>query len=209
MNENQIRQIVQEELRRNESGSRFGVKSIPYHTHNGKDSVQIIENSIIPSGSITGMVTFAQETTYRLRLNSTFTPQSIQVNGIITGTYSSRQTRVLVVGSAQLTPTFYFQDPNTAATPDTYVVTGGMQFPANGKPAQSGSYISVTRGGTADFFAGATEDHLVSVAFPTLAEDNIKARVTVIGFSKDEILIDVPYLDTDNDWEVTLNFVIT
>jgi hypothetical protein len=200
MDENKIRRIVQQEIARSNSGSRFKINSIPNHSHNGVDSLQIKEENVIPSTSITGFVSFAQATTYTINLNASFTPKQLQVNGIATGEYSGGQTRVMLVGSAQFTPTFYLQ-----ADTDTVVNTGTLQFPFNGKPAQSGSFLSVTRGGTSNFYAGVTEDHIVSVNFPTT--NTIQARATVTNFSKTSITIDVPVLTSG--WEITLNFVIT
>ena len=48
LDENRIRQIVQDEMRRGDSGGRFGLKNIPNHTHNGVDSLPIKASSIIP-----------------------------------------------------------------------------------------------------------------------------------------------------------------
>lgn len=196
MDDKRIRQIVQEELQRSNNAKRFSVNNIPFHTHDGINSPQIKEESVIPSTSVTGSITFAQATTYRIGLNASFTPRTIQTYGIVTGT-DGGAVRVITVGSAQLTPTFYLQ-PNDS----TSVVTGNLQFPFNGKPAQSSCYLSVERGGTSDFYAQVSEDHIVSVAY-----SGIKARATVMGYSRNEVFIDVPFLETG--WEIILNFVIT
>lgn len=45
--EQKIRQIVRDEIRRSDSSSRFALKSIPNHTHNGTDSLAISEDNII------------------------------------------------------------------------------------------------------------------------------------------------------------------
>lgn len=213
MDEQRIRRIVQDEIRKNSGKSRFGLQTIPYHVHDGVDSQQIQQNNILPSSSITGSITFARETTYTIRLNASFTPRNILAYGVVTGTYDpgtgALQTRILSVGSAQLTPTFYLIDPTPDGTADNYVVTSNKQYPFNGKPAQSSSYINVTRGSTANnTFAGVSEDHLLSVVFPDpTSEDDIRARVTVTDFSKTAITLEVPYLD--DGWEITLNYVIT
>lgn len=207
MNEQQIRNIVRQEIQRQSNASQYRLGNTQTHSHNGIDSVQVREDDLIPSASITGFISFAQETTYTIKLNASFTPQSITAYGIVTGTVGGNQTRVLSFGTAQLTPTFYLQDPTDAATPDTFVVTGTKQFPFNGKPAQSSSFISVTRGGTSNFFAGVSEDHILSVFQPTSAESDLKARATVTDFSKTGITIDIPELASG--WEITLNFLIT
>ncbi len=197
MDEAKIRQIVQQELARSNSSGRFALNQIPFHTHDGVNSQKIKAENVIPSASVTGSITFAQATTYYLNLNASFTPQNITTYGIVTGT-DAGAVRVLTVGSAQLTPTFYFQ-PSTS----TSVVTGNLQFPFNGKPAQSSCYLSVDRGNDAGVFAQVSEDHIVSVGFNSINW----ARATVVGYTKDAIVIDVPFLESG--WEIILNFVIT
>lgn len=191
---------MQQEIQRSNSAARFSVNSIPFHTHDGVNSPVIKEENVQPSTSITGFVSFAQATTYQINLNASFTPRTVQVNGIVTGAYSGQQTRVLTVGSALLTPTLYLQRNTT-----TSVVTGNLQYPFNNKPAQSSSFLSVTRGGTSNFYAGVSEDHIVSVNFPSTSD--IQARATIIDFSRTSITIDVPNLTSG--WEITLNFIIS
>lgn len=204
MDEKTVRRLIQEELRKHDGRSRFGLQQTQLHAHTGNDGTpQIKAENVIPSVSVTGSVTFAQKTRYTLNLNASFTPRQIQVYGIIAGAYGGNQTRILTIGTAQLTPTFYFQ-PQT----DTSVVTGDIQYPFQDKPAQSSSYLNVTRGGTSNFFAGVSEDHILSVGFPDpTSEADIKARVTVVDFSRTAIILDVPYLEAG--WEITLNFVVS
>jgi hypothetical protein len=209
MDESRIRQIVQDELRRSSDKARFKLNTIPNHIHNGKDSPLIKAENIVPSTSIVGNVEMASVSTYTVNLNSSFTPKTILAYGTITGTYSGQATRILTIGSAQLSPTFYLQ-PETTRT----VVTGNIQYPfpteqpdgsTPSVPAQSSSYISVTRGGTSNFYAGSSEDHIVSVAFPSTSE--IKARATITDFSRDKVVINVPYLDSG--WSIFLTLVIS
>jgi len=201
MKPEQIRQMIREEITRSQNASRFnGIQSIPGHNHDGVNSPQIKEEHIIPGASITGFVSMAQATTYTINLNASFTPRQITAYGIVTGLYSGNQTRVISFGTALLTPTFYLQ-----ADTETVVNTGTLQFPFNGKPAQSSSFLSVTRGGTSDFYAGVSEDHILSVNFPSTS--TIQARATIVNFSKTAITVDVPNLTSG--WEITLNYVIT
>lgn len=210
LDENRIRAIVQEEIRRSDSAGRFGLKSIPHHTHNGVDSLPIQANDVVPSASVTGSVTLSSVRQYTVQLNASFTPQNILAYGVVTGGSGTTAWRAITIGSAQLTPTFYLQDPTDADTPDDYVITGTLQFPFRGKPAQSSVFHSTQRGehGTdhTGFFAGNSEDHIVSV-FDGLTEADIQARVTVVGFSKNAIILDVPILESG--WEVILNLVIS
>lgn len=206
-NEQKIRQIVQEELRKSNGASRFGINSIPNHTHNGVDSLQIKQENIIPSVSVSGSIEMSQATTYRIKLNSSFTPSNILAYGLVTGT-DATTVRAMTIGSAQLTPSFYLQTGTS-----TTVVTGNIQYPfpteqpdgsTPSVPMQSSTYLSVEPTGAAGaFHALVSEDHLVSVFY----SGTIWARATVVGFSRDEIVIDVPYLESG--WSIILNFVIT
>lgn len=47
MDENRIRQIIQEELRRSTGPSRFGFQNVPYHIHNKVDSPNLPPPSIV------------------------------------------------------------------------------------------------------------------------------------------------------------------
>ena len=205
-NEQKLRQMMREEIAKANASSRFQYGSIPHHTHNGTDSLQIKDSNIIPSTSVVGTLTVASATTHVINLNAEFTPRSIQVNGIFTGTYSGNAVRGQFIGNAQLTPTFYLTDNSTSG--DTNVYEQKIQFPFNGKPAQQSSFLWTTRNATANFFAGVSSDHLVSVFYgldPSTSDDT--ARVTVTDFSKTSITLDVPVLSSG--WTLYLNFTIT
>ena len=199
MDENKIRAIVKDEMKKNEAASRFNFRSIPLHTHNGTDSEKIQENNIIPSASVSGRITFAQATTYTLNLNASFTPSNIIAYGTVVDNSSAPTVRCQTIGSASLTPSFYLQPGGS-----TFVTTGDIQYPLNGVPVQSSSYIAVITGGSPPARALSSEGHIVSIEYP---QDTIHARATVIGFSKESITIDVPNLDSG--WEIIVNYVIT
>lgn len=210
MDEQKIRQIVRQELAQRDASSRFALNSIPNHTHNGVDSLPIKEDNIIPATSITGTITIDQATTYTLNLNASFTPRLVTVDGILTGTYDGNAARVHTVGSALLTPTFYFEEnrPDGQAVANTTIDTLDLQFPFNGRPAQESSALWVTRGGTSNFFANASRDHLVSVYYgtnPSTSDD--VARVTLTQFSKTSITLEVPVLVSS--WTIFLNINVS
>ncbi len=203
MDEKKIRQIVQQELQRSNSAGRFNVNNVPFHTHDGVNSAQIKEENVIPSTSIMGDIRFSRADEYQILLNSSFTPSNILAYGVITGNFGGNGNRVFFIGSATNSPTFYLQSLNNDS-----VQTGNIQFPFNGKPAQSGAYFSGNRVNIFDIYAGVTEDHILSVAFPdpdVIAD--IHARVTITGITRDRITIDVPYLDSG--WSVFMSFLIT
>ncbi len=52
MNEQQIRQLIQQEIRGNETRSRFGIQSVPYHIHNNVDAPTVFT----PYGLYAGFV---------------------------------------------------------------------------------------------------------------------------------------------------------
>jgi hypothetical protein len=210
MDDQRIRQIVQDELRRNQQSSQYQLRDIAFHTHDGINSQKIKAENVIPATSVMGNVEFAQIQTYRLNLNASFTPQRIDVNGSIVGTYSSIPLRGSFSGVAVLTPTFYFQPSSDAA-----VVTGNLQYPYNGQPAQNSTSLVVFRqdldfGGSIGtlrppVFATSSEFHICSVNFPTTAD--VRARLTVTRFSREFIEIDVPFLDSG--WSLFANFTIS
>lgn len=203
MDEQRIRQIVQDELRRGNNGGRFGLNTIPFHTHDGVNSQKIKAENIIPSTSISGSITFAQETTYTLYLNSSFTPSHIFCTGNVVG----GSQRYYFTGTAQLGPSFFFQ-PNNA----TSVRPGGPQYPftdpnfpeyGTNIPMQSSVYYGQeSAGGALHTLVG--NFHIIDIQFPT---GTSHARATVIDFTRDKIVLVVDALDSG--WEINANFVIT
>lgn len=209
MDDNKIRQIVQEELRRSQSGSRFGIDAIPHHTHDGISSLKIKQSNIIPASSIVGAVSLSTEgQTYTLNLNSSFTPQMIICHSVVSNS-SGEIYRGVYFGVAQLTPSFYLQTDTSNS-----VVTGNIQYPfpttqRNGAtisvPAQSSSGVLISRSVDADVFANQSEDHIVS-AYVGLSNSDIRARATITSFSKDAVQVYVPYLTSG--WTIDACFVI-
>lgn len=52
MDENRIKQLIQQELQRSNNASRFTVNSIPQHTHDGINSPSIFSPTIIYTGYV-------------------------------------------------------------------------------------------------------------------------------------------------------------
>lgn len=63
LDENRIRQIIQDEIKRNESSGRFGFKNIPFHTHNNVDSPSVFLPTITYTGFIPSDVSLSGATT--------------------------------------------------------------------------------------------------------------------------------------------------
>lgn len=210
MEEAQIRKIVQEELRRSQGGSRFGLNTIPFHTHDGVNSQRIRAENVVPSVNTAGAITFGTEgATYTINLTTSFTPSSVLAYGVVTNSASAPTIRCHTIGSAQLTRGFYLQSESNRS-----VKMGGPEYPfpttqPDGSkatvPIQGSSFIYINESSGA-VRSGVSEDHLVSVF---IGEDiaDIRARVTLVDFSSTFIKLYVPYLTSG--WRVQVNYVVS
>lgn len=200
MTPEQVRKIVQEEMRRNDSASRFGLNLTNRHTHSGgNDGAQISASDLIPSVSVSGNISFAQATTYTLNLNSSFTPSFIFAYGNVTYTTE----RYVTYGTASLGQSFFFQPLN-----NTSVLTGNVQYPTidpNLKvsvPLQSSIYFGAeSAGGTMHTLS--SEGHIVRITYG----GTVHASATVTSFSKSAVNILVDTLESG--WEINMNVVVT
>lgn len=196
--------MIKEEIAKSNGSSRFKINSIPNHTHDGINSPQIKSENIVPSVSVSGRITFAQATDYTLNLNASFTPSHISLYGMAYDTAGSG-VRCMVVGSANLGPSFYFQPDSTNS-----VATGNIQYPfidpnINGGtviPLQSSMYLWVDNGST-DFHGQPGEGHIVDVQW----SGTIYARATITTFDKNKVVFHVDNLTSG--WEIYTNIVIT
>lgn len=204
LTENKIRQIIRQEIRNNETQGSFRLRDIPKHIHDGIDSLKIHEKDLIQSVSVSGRITFSQETDYTINLNANFTPSSVIMYGIAYDT-SGTGVRCMIHGSANLGSSFYLQ-PDTA----TSVKTGSIQYPfidpniegGTIVPLQSSSYLWVDNGST-DFHGQPGEGHIVDVQW----SGTIYARATITEFTKNKVVVHVS--DLASGWEIYTNIVIT
>lgn len=201
MTPQQIRQMIREEIRRADSANRFSLNMTNHHTHSGgNDGAQIRADSLIPSGCVSGNITFSTATTYTLNLNSNFTPSFIYAYGNVT--HSTE--RYITFGTASLTPSFFFQ-PLT----NTSVQTGSVQYPTFDPnlgvvvPLQSSVYFGAESAG-GSMHTLSSEGHIVRIAYPT---DTVHASATVTSFSKTAVQILVDTLESG--WSMNINYVIT
>lgn len=206
MDESKIRQIVRDEMLRGSNTSRFGIDAIPHHTHDGISSLKIKQSDIIPSVSVSGRITFAQETDYTINLNSNFTPSSVTLYGIAYDATGGSGVRCMIIGTANLGPSFYLQPGDTTTT----VTTGNIQYPFldpninNGTvvPLQSSTFLWVDNGSTT-FHGQPGEGNIVNVEWG----GSIYARASITSFSKTSIIFHVETLVAG--WEIYTNIVIT
>lgn len=205
LTEKQIRQMIRQEIRNNETQGSFRLRDIPKHVHDGIDSLKIHGKDIIPSVSVSGRITFSQETDYTINLNANFTPSSVIMYGIAYDATGGTGVRCMIDGSANLGPSFYLQ-PDTA----TSVKTGNIQYPfidpnINGGtfvPLQSSSYLWVDNGSTT-FHGQPGEGHIIDVQW----SGTIYARATITEFTKNKVVVHVS--DLASGWEIYTNVVIT
>ncbi len=204
MNESDIRRIVQEEIQRTAGASRFGLKEIPRHTHDGVDSLAINQSNITPSVSVAGAVTYSNTGIYTINLNSSFTPSLILAHGNVT----SGTERYFTFGIASLIPSFFLQ-PETSTT----VKTGTVQFPSvydltitpqTPVPLQSSTYFGAISAGGA-MHTLASDGHIVRLAYGSPLVVYASANIT--EFTKSRILINVDTLVSG--WTINLNCFIS
>jgi len=200
MDEQKIRKIVQDELKRSNGAGRFGINQIPFHTHDGTNSQQIKAENIVPSVSVSGNISFASSDEYTIYLNSSFTPTFIIAYGNVTGSGSELY---MTTGTASLNPSFYLQPDTTRS-----VVTGSIQYPfidpnlGTTVPLQSSIYIGAEDTGTGNTMHSlSSEGHIINVYYGS----DIKARATITQFTRSFIKIQTTI---DAGWEINANFVI-
>lgn len=211
----QIQALVQKEIDTQfpklykQYADKYGVASVPLHTHNGLDSPKIKEWDLQHSQAASGNITMATNNQrYTIGLNikpgTSFRPSQIRFNGIaIHQTAGTTDIRALVVGDAFIGPSYYLQ-PLAASS----VTVGGPPQVC----IQSSSYILVNDSGAGPLTqALASEGHIVSVTFNSV----IVARATIpdlgdFGANNDpllggNLLVDVTLT---SGWQIIGNFVI-
>lgn len=208
MDEQKIRQIIQEELKKSDNLSRFRVNSIPQHVHNGTDSPQIPESNIKRNPAVFGSVLFASSgVDYIFQLNLPYEPQQVIVNGVfvdsVTGT-APIDDRYQVWGVASLGQSYYLQPVDNRT-----VTVGGRPYPAatnlsDGStasiPAQSSTFFGFIAGAT-EATAGVNQFSIAGV-FGSADLD-----IRVVEFNRSTIVFRV--LEMTSGWSFTGNYHIT
>lgn len=189
MNEQQIRALVQQEIAKNNQMNRFNLTTTPNHAHTGQgqDGPRINQSDVVPGLRCEGSIVMAHQTVYKIGI--TFNPSAIWVHGNVTGPSGAR---FMVVGNAQLGPSYYLQ-PNNA----TSVITGGPQQ----KVIQSTTYFGLDSGGAAHTLVD--ETHIVDVFFSA----TIFARATVTSYDNRSVTITVDNLVAG--WQMNLSWTVT
>ncbi len=205
MDETKIRQIVQEEIKRNNNRSPFGLQNTSNHAHTGNDGTPRIKQAdVIPNVSVSGRITMSSEAIYTININAAATPNSIFCTGNVTGDSGEAY---MFVGTAQLGPSFYLQpDDNRSVT------VGGPQYPfsdpnhpeyGSNIPMQSCSYFGSESNTGAGRHTLVGNFHIIDIQYPS---GTTHARATIIDFSRTSITVAVESLDAG--WTINANFVI-
>jgi hypothetical protein len=196
MNEQQIRQIVQQELQRSNNASRFTVNSIPQHTHDGINSPKVNFNSINTNTPILGRIVFSSIGDYTIECNLPQTPSLLTLNGNLFNDIDAPTVRYSVWGQAIFNQAYYLQPKN-----DRTVIVGGISYPTltnlnDGSeatiPAQSSTFFGFVNGANAAT-AGDSQFHIVNVF------GSATMRMTVVSFSKTTIVLRVTSLSSGYD----------
>lgn len=190
MNDQQLRQIIRQEIEASNSSSRFGLNTIPRHTHNGIDSPQISANDVIAGNSVEGSIAFAQVTTYNIGVN--FNPRQVIIHGNATGPNNDKY---IIVGCAQFGQSLYLQ-PNTT----TSVKPGGTAQTI----IQSNTYFGGAPGASGFLHTIIDEGHIANIEFPS---GTIFVRATITGYSNSGITLSVDTLASG--WALNLSWTIS
>lgn len=199
----EIQAMVQKEARDvatqvyKELGTRTGVAVVPLHIHNGVDTPKIPQSSIIPNLRALGSITMSTDGT-RYSLGLTFTPTQVWFLGnAIHRTGGSIDIRAQVQGTAQIGPSYFFQ-PHSATA-----VTAG----SNIHPVVQGSSYFLVDSSTSPVTVrtAASEDHLVSVNYPTSVDIAARATVPDNWGGNGELFVDVTL---GTDWEINGTFIV-
>lgn len=189
------REIANQEIQKYAQKSKFNVTKVPLHYHNGVDSPQIPQSSIVPQLRAVGNITMATTGT-RYSLGLTFSPTAVEFSGFaLHRTGGTIDIRVHVMGNAQLGPSYHFQ-PDTS----TSVKAGGPIGPV----IQSCSSFLIDSSVSPPVVrALTTEFHLISVEYP-----GVVARATIPDKwgTKNQLFVDVTLA---SGWEIVGNFTIT
>lgn len=189
---------------------KYGVASVPLHTHNGIDSPRVKAWNLEPSQAASGSITMAtNRQRYEIGLNvakaaTSFAPSQIRFNGIAIKGSGATGIRALVQGDAFIGASYYLQPLSSSS-----VTIGGPTQVC----VQSSSYILVNDSGSGNPTAAlASEGHIVSVEFPG---GTVVARATIpdlgdYGANEQPIqggnlIVDVTLA---TGWSIIGNFVI-
>lgn len=137
-------------------------------------------------------------------LTVTWTTVPLAKSASATAYYDASSVRALVVGSAQLTKTFYFQPVDTAS-----VSTGGTPYPQdnvaqhlNAVPSQSSSSIYIDSTNVANTRARVSQFHIVDVF--TNSGGSV-AQATVFNVLPESVSVSVSLA---SGWSITGNWVM-
>ena len=157
MNEQQVRKIVDEEIRK----KLFQLPKIPPHRHNGVDNIKIPEPSIIIPTPVLGSVDMSHQTTYTLNLtNKGLAPTRVTFYGGALNV--SAGVHAFIVGTAIFGANVRFQPSTTTSVIAGSIVENIIQG--------SGSITMINGsggGGGGTSFLKNSQGHIVYAEYPS------------------------------------------
>ena len=208
MDENAIKKLIQQELKKSNNNSRFGRQRANNHNHDGVNSPKVADNNLDRNPAVIGQVTFATSgVDYTFRLGLPYTPRQVILNAVFVDSTSSPDDRYQIWGVAYLGNAYYLQPVDNRT-----VAVGGLPYPSSPNsdqtdldpnslvPAQSSTFFGFFDGAS-EATAGASQFHIADVF------GSATLRVTVVDFSKDKIVFRVSSLQSG--WSLIGNYLIT
>lgn len=193
MQEQEIRQLVQDMITQNGSSSQFNLTPTNFHQHNGFDSMKIQAKNLVYNDKVfTGIVAENETTQFTLNLGIV-NPTSIKLNGIARNNLSGAAIKKTTInGFAELGACYFQTDFNSQQQEpvDVQQMNGGTLFDNT-----SGAWVPsvFTSGGT--YIAMADPSNPTTTAYlKVLSYTN--SSITFLAFAAD-------------DWRLTVNLIIT
>lgn len=192
LTEQQVRAIIRDEMAIN---FRSGSPSVPPHTHDGNNNLNVSQSDIIPSTRVGGRIQFSRVAKYTLNIKANANPTLLLCYGIVVDNESSPTIRVQTFGTAELGQSYYYQPLTESA-----VTPGGPVQPF----IQHSTYVSVqASGANGVFHALADEGNLVDVEYPV---GTIHARLKLISVDNTTMTLEVTHLDSG--WTIITNIIV-
>lgn len=198
MDEQRIRQIVQQEIGALRARDVFSINQVPQHIHSGLsgDAPNIPANNIIPiaaGGSRIDMET--SDVIYRIQVTSI--PRMVFFHGVATDGATSY--RAIVNGTAVFSPCYMFINAgNRTVIPETVSANSNQ---VNRSVIQGCSSLTVAKSGTVnEAYAWVSEYNLCEVVVGASSPSNLRAEAWITDFT--EGYIDV-YVRLYSGWSIT------
>ncbi|MBL0320485.1 MAG: hypothetical protein IPP74_14515 [Alphaproteobacteria bacterium] len=181
MDENKIRQIVRDEVNRGTNKSRFELKSIPRHVHDGVDSLNISEDNVLLTKKLTTQLILSESETFTLR--NVYNVSRISYHAIAYDSSSSPATK-----KATISGEIIFGKCSEFTGSGSSISTSGLPIVPN---AGSGNTSAFLQSSNSIYINTGNLTHTSVTAAPYLvyAQDNstIYAVLSLDSYKNDEL----------------------